>query len=155
MIAAITQAEVLRTIRRHLQRAADPPPLAPARARQATCDGVAAVASEATCVPRRGVSPLWACAIPFESIPSSLPSRPSRGRRPRAPLMALPYPILRWMSRLRGAALRRAAGRAGAGSPRPSATETTVPLASTPGTQGGPATLQGERRQGLLRAAQI
>ena len=34
------------------------------------------------------------------------PRRPSRGRRPRAPLMALPYPILRGMSRLRYAALR-------------------------------------------------
>jgi hypothetical protein len=41
MIAAITQAEVIRTMLRHLQRTADPPPMAPARARQATCDGVA------------------------------------------------------------------------------------------------------------------
>jgi len=41
MIAAITQAEVLRTRRRHPQRAAAPPPLAPARARQATFDWVA------------------------------------------------------------------------------------------------------------------
>ena len=39
--AAITQAEVIRTILRHLQLAADPPPMAPARARQATCDWVA------------------------------------------------------------------------------------------------------------------
>ena len=41
MIAAITQAEVIRKILRHLQLAADPPPMAPARARQATFDWVA------------------------------------------------------------------------------------------------------------------
>jgi hypothetical protein len=41
MIAAITQAEVIRTMLRHLKLAADPPPLAPARARQATFDWVA------------------------------------------------------------------------------------------------------------------
>jgi hypothetical protein len=38
MIAALTQAEVLRKILRPLKRAADPPPMAPARARQATFD---------------------------------------------------------------------------------------------------------------------
>jgi hypothetical protein len=41
ILAAITQAEVSRKMLRHLQRAADPPPLAPARARQATFDWVA------------------------------------------------------------------------------------------------------------------
>jgi hypothetical protein len=41
IIAAITQAEVIRKILRHLKRAADPPPIAPARARQATFDWVA------------------------------------------------------------------------------------------------------------------
>ena len=41
MIAAITQAEVIRKLLRHLKLAADPPPLAPARARQATFDWVA------------------------------------------------------------------------------------------------------------------
>jgi hypothetical protein len=41
MIAAITQAEVIRKMLRHLKRAADPPPIAPARARQATFDWVA------------------------------------------------------------------------------------------------------------------
>jgi hypothetical protein len=41
IIAAITQAEVIRKILRHLKLAADPPPLAPARARQATFDWVA------------------------------------------------------------------------------------------------------------------
>jgi hypothetical protein len=41
IIAAITQAEVIQKILRHLKRAADPPPIAPARARQATFDWVA------------------------------------------------------------------------------------------------------------------
>ena len=35
LIAAITHGEVIRQILRHLQRAADPPPIAPARVRQA------------------------------------------------------------------------------------------------------------------------
>src|SRR5262252_10432584 len=34
LIAVITQGEVIRKILRHLKRAADPPPIAPARARQ-------------------------------------------------------------------------------------------------------------------------
>lgn len=38
MIAAITQAEVIHKILRHLKRAADSPPMAPARARQETFD---------------------------------------------------------------------------------------------------------------------
>src|SRR5215468_2331690 len=41
MLAAITQAEVIRKMLRHLKRAADPPSLVPARARQATFDWVA------------------------------------------------------------------------------------------------------------------
>jgi hypothetical protein len=41
IIAAITQVEVIRKILRHLKRAADPPPLTPARARRATFDWVA------------------------------------------------------------------------------------------------------------------
>jgi len=41
IIAVITQAEVIRKMLRHLKRAADPPPIAPPRARQATCDWVA------------------------------------------------------------------------------------------------------------------
>jgi hypothetical protein len=40
MTAAITQAKVIRKILRHLKLAADPPPIAPARARQATFDWV-------------------------------------------------------------------------------------------------------------------
>jgi hypothetical protein len=41
IIAVITQGEVIRKILRHLKRAADPPPIAPARSRQAPCDWVA------------------------------------------------------------------------------------------------------------------
>jgi hypothetical protein len=40
-MAAITQAAVIRKMLRHLKLAADPPPLAPARARQDTFDWVA------------------------------------------------------------------------------------------------------------------
>jgi len=38
IIAAITEAEVLRKILCHLKLATDPPPIAPARARQETFD---------------------------------------------------------------------------------------------------------------------
>ena len=41
IIAVITQGEVIRKILRHLKRAADPPPIAPARTRQAPVDWVA------------------------------------------------------------------------------------------------------------------
>jgi len=41
IIATITQGEVIRKILRHLKRAADPPPIAPARTRQTMCDWVA------------------------------------------------------------------------------------------------------------------
>jgi Putative transposase/Transposase zinc-binding domain len=41
LIAVITQGEVIRKILRHLKRAADPPPITPARAHQATFDWVA------------------------------------------------------------------------------------------------------------------
>jgi hypothetical protein len=41
LIAVITQGEVIGKILRHLKRAADPPPIAPARSRQAPCDWVA------------------------------------------------------------------------------------------------------------------
>jgi len=41
IIAAITQAEVIRKMLHHLKLAADPPPLAPARARQETFDWAA------------------------------------------------------------------------------------------------------------------
>jgi Putative transposase len=38
LIAVITQGEVISKILRHLKRAADPPPITPARSRQAPCD---------------------------------------------------------------------------------------------------------------------
>jgi hypothetical protein len=41
LIAVITQGEVIRKILRHLKLSADPPPIAPARTRQAPCDWVA------------------------------------------------------------------------------------------------------------------
>ena len=41
LIAVITQGEVMRKILRHLKLAADPPPIASARSRQARCDWVA------------------------------------------------------------------------------------------------------------------
>src|ERR671934_86162 len=41
LIAVITQGEVISKILRHLKRAADPPPIAPAHSRQTACDWVA------------------------------------------------------------------------------------------------------------------
>jgi hypothetical protein len=41
LIAIITQGAVIRKVLRHLKLSADPPPLAPARSRQAPCDWVA------------------------------------------------------------------------------------------------------------------
>jgi Putative transposase len=41
LIAVITQGEVIRKILRHLKLSVDPPPIAPAHTRQATCDWVA------------------------------------------------------------------------------------------------------------------
>ena len=41
IIAVITQGEVIGKILRHLKLSADPPPIAPARSRQETCDWVA------------------------------------------------------------------------------------------------------------------
>ena len=103
MLTAITRAEVIRTMLRHLQRAADPPPLAPARARQATFDWVAEaqpsrVDSEATCAQRRDVSPSDAVAILF-AIGHLQPSSVARPEAvPQDTAEALPYPILRRLS---------------------------------------------------------
>ena len=98
ILAAITQAEVMRKILRHLKRAADPPPLAPARARQATFDWVASaqplrVDSGATCAQRRAGSPRCAVAIPFEIGPLQ-PSAVARPEPvpPGAPLQRSPPP---------------------------------------------------------------
>jgi hypothetical protein len=81
MIAAITQAEVSRTRLCHLKRTADPPPIAAARACQATFDWVvyaqpSHVVSGATCAQRWGVSPPLSVAIPFALAPCRLPTSP-------------------------------------------------------------------------------
>jgi hypothetical protein len=47
LIAVITQGEVISKILRHLQRSADPPPIAPAHTRQAACDWVASADASA------------------------------------------------------------------------------------------------------------
>jgi hypothetical protein len=85
MIAAITQAEVSRTRLCHLKRMADPPPIAAARACQATFDWVvyaqpSHVVSGATCAQRLGVSPPLSVAIPF----ALAPLQPSHVARPEA-----------------------------------------------------------------------
>ena len=64
MIAAITQAEVIRKILRHLKLAADPPPIAPARARQATFDWVASAHAIARGL-RRDVRAAEGCLTPL------------------------------------------------------------------------------------------
>jgi hypothetical protein len=67
----------------------------------------------------------WPCAAPacgsryppagvvIKELASLPPGRPSRGRRPRALLLALLSPILRGLSRLYSTALRLAPGRVG------------------------------------------
>ena len=100
-----TQAEVLRKMLRQLKLAANPPPLAPARARHATCDGVAeAYAVARGCVgavrAATGCRPLLSVCHPVghrlsqppcprpapqgtaEALPSPMPSRWSRPRYP-------------------------------------------------------------------------
>ena len=52
-------------------------------------------------------------AIDFYVKPPAVPDRPSRGPRPRATPETPPYPLLRGLSRLRCAALHRAASRCG------------------------------------------
>jgi hypothetical protein len=90
MIAAIPPAEVIRTMLRPLTRAADPPPMAPARSRQAafawvaSCHNVVRGRVGAVRAVAGYLTPV-ACAIPLEIAPSSNPN-------------ALPYPILRRLS---------------------------------------------------------
>jgi hypothetical protein len=114
MIAAITQAEVLRKMLRHLKLAADPPPLAPARARQATFDWVASahaivrglrsdVRAAEGCL-----TPLSVCNPVCNRAPSSLPTSPFPRPSPQGTPEARPSPILR---RLSSTSQRRAAPR--------------------------------------------
>jgi len=96
LIAVITQGEVISKILRHLKRAADPPPIAPARARQER-DAFAS-AHTPWWRPRRDVraEPLPSCG------PSSIPCLPSpavpRRSHPNPPATAL-SPILSGMRR--------------------------------------------------------
>src|SRR5215475_8339154 len=78
LIAVITQGEVMRKILRHLKLSADPPPLAPARSRQALCDWVAeghddtrGLVSHVRAV--AGVAHLRVCAIPAQAPRSVFP----------------------------------------------------------------------------------
>ena len=91
MIAAIPQAGVIRTMLRPLTRAAAPPPIAPARSRQAAVAWVASchnvvrgLGGDVRAV--EGYRTPFACAIPCDIAPSSTPN-------------ALPSPILRRLSR--------------------------------------------------------
>jgi hypothetical protein len=79
LIAVITQGAVIHKIRRHLPRAAAPPSIAPARSRQAPCDGVASghddprgLVSHVRAV--AAVAHLRVCALPAQGTPSRLPS---------------------------------------------------------------------------------
>jgi hypothetical protein len=66
IIAAITQESVMTRILRHLKLASVPPPIAPARYRQeifAFDEAHVSVSPEASCAPRRGISPLRACEM--------------------------------------------------------------------------------------------
>jgi hypothetical protein len=93
-IAVITPGEVIRTILRHLQRTADPPPIAPACARHEieTCDEAHTVMGvvEATCVPHTCLAP-EACGTPVSIAP---PVPPKTLLRRRAPALAGPYHAL-------------------------------------------------------------
>ena len=119
IIAARTQEAVSTRILGHLKLAAVPPPLAPARSRQATCAWVAS-AHAIACGLRGDVCAtevclvseqhLWAFAIRFEISP---PDRLSRGLPPVGHLTALLSPVRRRVSRPRYAALRLAPGRSG------------------------------------------
>ena len=92
-IAAITQESVMTRILRHLTLASVPPPIAPARCRQelfAFAEAHVSMGPEATGAPRRCVSPLRACAMPFEIGPPAFPNQPSRG--PRTGTLLRPQP---------------------------------------------------------------
>jgi hypothetical protein len=77
IITAITQAEVIKNILRHLKLAADPPPITPTRSRQETFDWVASalpwcLASGVTGGQRRYVSRVDDTAERVKSFPPAL-----------------------------------------------------------------------------------
>jgi len=88
IIAALTQASVITRILRHLTLASVPPPIAPARSRQATFDWVASAHD----VARGLVSAVRTVEVCFTPLSVCNPvciyplrSRPSRGLRPSTP----------------------------------------------------------------------
>jgi hypothetical protein len=87
MITTITQVEVLCKILHHLKLAADLPPMAPARARQATFDWVAHAHAIARGL-RSDVRAAEGCLTPLR-VCNRVP-RPSRGLPPRTPLRRYP-----------------------------------------------------------------
>jgi hypothetical protein len=114
ILAAIPQESVITRILRHLKLASVPPPIAPARCRQAICAFDAAhasVDSEVRCAPQRCLSPLRAVQCRLKSSPPAV-RKPAVPRPPPQPTSATPsYPILMRLSRPRLAALCRAASR--------------------------------------------
>ena len=85
LIAVITQGEVMRKRLRPLKRAADPPPITPARARQTPCDWVASGHDDTRGLgrPVRAVAvgaDLRVCALPAQSTPLRLPPLPPARR---------------------------------------------------------------------------
>jgi hypothetical protein len=87
ILAAIPQESVITRILRHLKLASVPPPIAPARCRQALFAFDAAHASagpEARCALQRCLSPLRAVQCRLKSSPPAFPTaapRPSKSRR--------------------------------------------------------------------------
>jgi len=122
-MAAITQEAVMTRLLRPLQLAAVPPPMAPARVRQATCDWVASAHDVArglggdVCAVEGGLRPEEPLKARGQSSPPCH-NRPSRGLRPSTPA-ALPFPILpapvqTALHRARGGAAGRSGGAAAA-----------------------------------------
>jgi hypothetical protein len=101
IIAAITHGEVIHKIFRHLQLAADPPPITPARVRQEAFAWSSAVvplhAAErccadgpASCAPPQGVPLLTVCRTPCGGrVCTSARMCPRRSRRPSTALPSL------------------------------------------------------------------
>jgi Putative transposase len=112
LIAVITQGAVISKILRHLQRSADPPPIAPVRSRQAPGEWVASAHDDACGLVRHvravaGVAPRHACALPAPGAPLRPPDCLQRavaaegrrwGTRARRCKRAFELPIHRWIA---------------------------------------------------------